>query len=90
MMRSALIIAVLVGASAALAQITQPPEPVDPSPINGETYYLINQSSGLQLDLGGGAKAGKQSRHPNGAQLHEPEFQRWAMTKAPDGNLEDQ
>ena len=26
------------------AQVVQPPEPVDPSPINGEMYYLINQA----------------------------------------------
>jgi hypothetical protein len=33
------------------AQITPPPEPVDPSPINGEMYYLINQVSAQQMDL---------------------------------------
>ena len=37
--------------SAMRAQIVQPPEPVDPSPINGEMYYLVNQVSGLQMDL---------------------------------------
>src|ERR1035437_8092694 len=29
----------------------RPPEPVDISPIDGETYYCINQLSGLQMDL---------------------------------------
>ncbi len=28
-----------------------PPQPVDATPINGETYYVVNQSSGLQVDL---------------------------------------
>ena len=28
-----------------------PPQPTDITPINGETYYLINQSGGLQADL---------------------------------------
>jgi arabinogalactan endo-1,4-beta-galactosidase len=41
----------------ATAQVTvvppsqQPAEPVDSSPIDGETYYLVNQRSGLQADL---------------------------------------
>ena len=84
MMRSALIIAVLAGAGAAFAQVTQPPEPVDPSPINGETYYLINQLSGLQLDLSGS------KTNSNSIVQQSRSFtslsQRWAMTKAPDGN----
>jgi len=29
----------------------QPPEPIDISPIDGETYYVVNQLSGLQVDL---------------------------------------
>ena len=85
MMRSALIMAVLVGAGAALAQVTQPPEPVDPSPINGETYYLINQLSGLQLDLDSGTKANGNSVI-QAARSFTSLSQRWAMTKAPDGN----
>lgn len=33
-------------------QITQPPaQPTDKTPINGETYYVLNQLSGLQADL---------------------------------------
>jgi arabinogalactan endo-1,4-beta-galactosidase len=33
--------------------LAQPAEPVDPSPIDGETYYVVNQLSGMQLDLDG-------------------------------------
>jgi hypothetical protein len=31
----------LFGAHVVRAQIVQPPEPVDPSPINGETYFPL-------------------------------------------------
>ena len=31
--------------------LAQPAEPVDPAPIDGETYYVVNQQSGMQLDL---------------------------------------
>ena len=41
----------LFSVSIVRAQITQPPEPVDPTPIDGEMYYLINQISGMQMDL---------------------------------------
>ena len=33
----------------------QPAEPTDISPIDGESYYLINQLSGLQVDLNNGS-----------------------------------
>jgi len=33
--------------------LAQPAEPIDPTPIDGETYYLVNQLSGMQLDLDG-------------------------------------
>jgi hypothetical protein len=37
----------------------QPAEPVDPTPINGGTYYFINQLSAMQMDLNTGyAKRG--------------------------------
>ena len=29
----------------------QPSEPTDLTPLNGETYYILNQLSGLQADL---------------------------------------
>ncbi len=43
----------LIASGIAFAQ--QPAEPVDISPSNGEIYYLIHQSTGLQLDVSGGA-----------------------------------
>jgi arabinogalactan endo-1,4-beta-galactosidase len=43
----------LLGTAAAFAQ--QPAEPVSITPINGDTYYLINQGTGFQVDLNGGA-----------------------------------
>jgi hypothetical protein len=63
----------------------QPAEPVDPTPINGETYYFINQLSAMQMDLNSGsAKSGDPI-------LQEPSSftslsQRWAVTKMPYGN----
>lgn len=62
----------------------QPPEPVDPSPINGEVYYFINQLSGLQMDLN------DNSATPGSAILQNTRSftdlsQRWATTRAPDG-----
>ncbi len=67
------------------AAITQPPEPVDPSPINGETYYLINQLSGMQMDLNGSSMASGGNILQN-ARSFSNLSQRWAMTKAPDRN----
>jgi arabinogalactan endo-1,4-beta-galactosidase len=79
--------AALVGASVVLAlaqaPVTQPPEPVDPSPINGETYYLINQLSGLQVD--GGSQPNSEDVTQN-TRSFSSLSQRWAMTKLPDGN----
>ncbi|AEU37813.1 glycosyl hydrolase 53 domain protein [Granulicella mallensis MP5ACTX8] len=67
------------------AQIVQPPEPVDPNPINGETYYLINRASGLQMDLNSnsvtaGDKILQETRSFSSLS------QRWAFSKMPDGN----
>ena len=62
----------------------QPTEPVDISPIDGETYYFINQLSGLQMDLNNGSIA-------SGAAilLETRSFtsltQRWALTRLPAG-----
>jgi len=63
----------------------QPTEPVDPSPINGETYYLVNQLSGLQADIQAGSSASGSSliqipRNLTGL------TQRWAITQMPTGN----
>lgn len=59
--------------------VTQPPEPIDPGPINGESYYLINQASGLQADLEGNAVVENMRSFTNLSQ-------RWAMTKVADGH----
>jgi len=77
----------VVSSTLALAQVpvTQPPEPVDPSPINGETYYLINQLSGLQADLNGNSGPNENYVTQN-ARSFSSLSQRWAMTKLPDGN----
>ncbi len=68
-----------VAAAPARAAVTQPPEPVDPSPNNGQTYYMINQASGLQADLDGDGIVQNPRSFTNLSQ-------RWAMAKAPDGN----
>ena len=61
-----------------------PVEPVDISPINGETYYLINQLSGLQVDLDGGSITPGQP-----VVIENRSFtsltQRWAFTHLPGG-----
>ncbi|HTV54263.1 MAG TPA: RICIN domain-containing protein, partial [Terriglobia bacterium] len=88
MKRSILLFAALA-ASAMLARaqapVTQPPEPVDPSPINGETYYLINQLSGLQADLNGSSKSNGGFVNQN-TRSFSSLSQRWAVTKLQDGN----
>ncbi len=62
----------------------QPQEPVNPAPLDGQSYVLVNQQSGLQAD-GGAATA------PSGtaATLETRSFssltQRWAMTKLANG-----
>jgi hypothetical protein len=67
------------------AQIVQPPEPVDPSPINGEMYYLINQLSGLQIDLNNNSITPGDNILVNGRSFTNLS-QRWAFTKALSGN----
>jgi arabinogalactan endo-1,4-beta-galactosidase len=63
----------------------QPMQPQDPSPINGETYYLVNQLSGFQADIDSGSSA-------DGAALIQSQrnltslTQRWAVTQMPTGN----
>jgi hypothetical protein len=66
------------------AQIVQPPEPVDPSPINGEMYYLLNQLSGLQIDLNNNSTTPGDKILVNGRSLANLS-QRWAFTKAVTG-----
>lgn len=63
----------------------QPPEPADTSPIDGETYYLINQLSGLQMDLNNGSSAAGASIVINDRSFTSLS-QRWAMTRLPAGS----
>lgn len=63
----------------------QPPPPVDVSPLNGETYYLVNQSTDLQMDLNSGSTASgdhilQQQRTFSSLS------QRWATTKLANGS----
>ena len=78
---------VIARAALALAQtaVTQPPSPVDPSPINGETYYLMNQLSGMQADLNSGSTAAGDNllQNPRSFSMRS---QRWAMTRTANGN----
>jgi arabinogalactan endo-1,4-beta-galactosidase len=82
----AIVCAVLLlvfGAGCAVSQ--QPAEPTDISPINGEMYYLINQQTGLQVDLNGG------STTPGASILQQTRSfssltQRWALTRLTNGN----
>jgi arabinogalactan endo-1,4-beta-galactosidase len=64
---------------AALAQVTQPPPPYDPSPLDGDTEYLINQASGLQAEARGAdvVESVRSFSHLS---------QRWAMTKLRSGD----
>ncbi|MBO0867220.1 MAG: RICIN domain-containing protein [Micromonosporaceae bacterium] len=67
----------------AAAAVIQPPSPVDPAPIDGQTYYLINQASGLQADVGAGATAGRSVIQST--RSFTDLSQRWAMTKTRGG-----
>jgi arabinogalactan endo-1,4-beta-galactosidase len=63
----------------------QPTEPTAPSPINGETYYLVDQISGLQADLNSGSAAAGADLVQNTRSFANL-TQRWAFTLAPSGN----
>lgn len=63
----------------------QPGAPVAPTPIDGETYYLIDQISGLQADLNSGSTTGGASLIQNTASFTSL-TQRWAFTLVPSGN----
>jgi arabinogalactan endo-1,4-beta-galactosidase len=69
----------LAAPGAALAVVTQPPPPYDPSPLDGDTEYLINQASGLQADARGAdvVESVRSFSHLS---------QRWAMTKLRSGH----
>jgi arabinogalactan endo-1,4-beta-galactosidase len=74
----------LVCLAPAVALAQQPAEPVDITPINGETYYLINQGTGFQADLNNGSLTAGTS-----ATVTTRSFtsltQRWALTSLGNG-----
>jgi len=80
-----LLTAAALVTAAGRCRAQQPTEPVDISPINGETYYLINQLSGLQVDLDGGSTTPGQP-----VVIETRSFtsltQRWAFTHLPGGD----
>jgi arabinogalactan endo-1,4-beta-galactosidase len=78
-----LVPALLILAAGLSAQ--QPAEPLDPSPINGETYYLVNQLSGFQADIQAGSSASGSYLIQNQRNLTGL-TQRWAIAQMPSGN----
>jgi len=81
---ASLILAVCCLNFSAQATAQQPSEPVNISPIDGEVYYVINQLSGLQLDLNNDstvAGAGVLQETRSFTSLS----QRWALSKQPGG-----
>lgn len=75
----------MFSAELARTQVVQPPEPIDPGPINGEMYYLINQSSGLQMDLSHNSTTSGDNILVNSRSFTSLS-QRWAFAKALSGN----
>jgi hypothetical protein len=61
----------------------QPPEPVDPTPLEGQVYALMNQSSGLQLAANSSGRSGDEvvESPRNFGSL----AQRWALTRLDGG-----
>jgi arabinogalactan endo-1,4-beta-galactosidase len=62
----------------------QPAEPTDITPINGEVYYVLNQSSGLQADTNGAQTAGSQISQQT--RSFTSLGQRWAFTMLSGGS----
>lgn len=65
----------------------QPPQPVDVTPISGQSYYVLNQLSGLQADLNNNSTA------PGDQLLQQPRSftntsQRWTFTALSGGSWE--
>jgi len=84
-MRVAICLTGVFSALLVRGQVVQPPEPVDPRPIDGEVYYLVNQLSGLQVDLNNGSTAAGETMVLNTRSFTNLS-QRWAFTRALDGN----
>src|SRR5579875_2645677 len=62
----------------------QPAEPSNVNPIDGQSYYLINQLSGLQADLNNGSTTAGDSILINDRSFTSLS-QRWVMTALPSG-----
>jgi arabinogalactan endo-1,4-beta-galactosidase len=75
----------------ASAQITvigpsqQPAEPTNISPIKGDVYYVVNQLSGLQIDLNNNSTIASDSIVQQPRTFTNPS-QRWAFTTLPGGS----
>lgn len=80
----ALSLVLLRAALPAVSPAQPPAQPVDTSPLDGETYYFINQLSGLQVDLDNGSTTSGAS-----VLVETRSFtsltQRWALTRLPGG-----
>jgi len=70
---------------AASLRAQQPTEPVAAAPLNGETYYLVDQVSNLQADSGSGSATAGAAVVEN-TRSFTSLTQRWAFTMAPSGN----
>ncbi|GAA5186482.1 hypothetical protein GCM10023322_32820 [Rugosimonospora acidiphila] len=82
----ALVVGVVVATPApALATAVQPPSPIDPSPVNGQSYYLVSQASGLQAG-GNGATTKDGDNVRQSLRNFSDLGQRWSVTKVPSGN----
>jgi arabinogalactan endo-1,4-beta-galactosidase len=81
--RSAVLLACCCFAHALYAQ--QPVEPTDPSPLDGETYFFLNQLSAMQMDLNGSSVADGDVILQNPSSFTTLS-QRWSPGKLPDGN----
>ncbi|MGO9640283.1 MAG: RICIN domain-containing protein [Candidatus Acidiferrales bacterium] len=64
----------------------QPAEPLDITPLNGETYYLINQSDGLQMDNASSISSGANILQQTAS--YTSLSQRWSVTKLANGSWE--
>ncbi len=74
----------IVGLPTMRALSQQPAQPTDITPLDGETYYVLNQLSGLQAGLDNNSTA------PGGPVVQQPRSftdltQRWAFTKLSGG-----
>lgn len=63
----------------------QPTEPMDPTPLNGESYYFLNQLSAMQMDLNSNSVIAGDVILQNPGSFTNVS-QRWAITKIPSGN----